>query len=450
MTFPAPIFAAWKHRIFLAKIVHIPPEGYSKWQLYLSFAIVAWKEREIMYQAETGKQENSTIGKALIAMSGGVDSSMAAALMQEKGYSCIGVTMKLYQNEDIVSCPQGDTVCSADVDPCCTVSDDMLPGYPEDLSDSRTCCSLEDAEDAAAVARKLKMPFYVFNFTDDFRCKVMDRFVNCYLKGETPNPCIDCNRYMKFEKLYERARMLGCDQIATGHYVRTGWNEKTGRWQMRIAADRSKDQSYVLYSLSQEQLAHTCFPLGGMTKAQVRELAAEYGFSNAGKRDSQDICFVPDGHYGKFIEHYLGRKLPEGNFVTEDGKVLGKHKGIIYYTVGQRKGLGIAAEYPYYVKEIRPETNEVVLCPHEGLFQSTLFARDMNWVSVAEPAGKIRAQAKIRYRHVAQPGEAEVLGNGLLRFTFDEPQRAVTKGQSLVLYDGELVLGGGIICGEPL
>lgn len=353
--------------------------------------------------------------KALIAMSGGVDSSVAAALMREKGYECIGAMMKLYRNGDAAA--------------------------------GKTCRSADDAEDAAAVAGKLGMPFYVFRFTEEFRCQVMDRFVNGYLRGETPNPCIDCNRYMKFEKLYERARMLNCEKIVTGHYARIGWNEESGRWQMRTALDRAKDQSYVLHLLTQEQLSHVCFPLGELTKEEVRKLAQNYGFFNAEKRDSQDICFVPDGHYEKFIEKYTGNAAPEGNFVTAQGEVLGRHKGIIHYTVGQRKGLGIAAEHPWYVKEIRPETNEVVLCEHEELFRRKLIAQDVNWVSVPAPEREIRVQAKIRYRHSPQPATAQVLEGGRLRVIFDEPQRAITKGQSVVLYDGDLVLGGGKICG---
>lgn len=360
--------------------------------------------------------------KALIAMSGGVDSSVAAALMQEKGYECIGAMMKLYRNEDLAA------------------------GQEEDVEAGKTCCSADDAEDAAAVARKLGMPFYVFRFTEEFRCQVMDRFVDSYLRGETPNPCIDCNRYMKFEKLYERALLLGCEKIVTGHYARIGRDEESGRWQMRKALDQAKDQSYVLYSLTQEQLSHVCFPLGELTKEEVRGLAQGYGFFNAGKRDSQDICFVPDGHYENFIEKYTGKTAPEGNFVTAQGEVLGRHKGIIHYTVGQRKGLGIAAAHPWYVKEIRPETNEVVLCEHEELFQRELIAEDVNWVSIPAPEREIRVQAKIRYRHSPQPATAQVLEDGRLRVLFDEPQRAITKGQSAVLYDGALVLGGGKIC----
>ncbi len=358
--------------------------------------------------------------RALIAMSGGVDSSVAAALMQREGYDCVGAMMKLHRSADMME--------------------------PDGMDRGKACCSADDAEDAAAVARKLGMPFYVFPFAEEFRCQVMERFVNSYLNGETPNPCIDCNRYMKFEKLYERAEILGCERIVTGHYARIDRGEKTGRWQMRRALDRTKDQSYVLYQLTQEQLSHVRFPLGALTKERVRELAQEYGFFNAGKKDSQDICFVPDGKYEKFIEEYTGEKVPEGNFVAEDGRILGRHKGIIHYTVGQRRGLGIAAAFPYYVKEIRPESNEVVLCAHEELFQKTLYARDVNWVSIPEPAGKIQVQAKIRYRHEPQSATAEMLKSGLLKVTFEEPQRAITKGQSVVLYDRELVLGGGKIC----
>ena len=363
------------------------------------------------------------MAKALIAMSGGVDSSVAAALMREKGYDCVGAMMKLYRNEDIAE---------------------------DAAKTTKTCCTADDAEDAAAVARKLGMPFYVFHFAEEFRRQVMDRFVESYGNGETPNPCIDCNRYMKFEKLYERAMLLGCEKIATGHYARVCFDAAGGRWQMRKALDQTKDQSYVLYSLTQEQLSHVCFPLGEFEKAEVRKLAGKYGFFNADKQDSQDICFVPDGHYEKFIAKYTGKESEEGNFVAEDGRILGRHKGIIHYTVGQRKGLGIAAAHPYYVKEIRAASNEVVLCAHEGLFQRTLYAQDVNWVSIPEPAGEIRAQAKIRYRHAPQPAIAKMAENGLLKVTFDEPQRAITKGQAVVLYDGELVLGGGRICGISL
>lgn len=355
--------------------------------------------------------------KALIAMSGGVDSSVAAALMQEEGYPCIGAMMQLYEKK-------------------------TLRGEEDERDLGR-----DDAKDAAKVAEKLGMPFHLFRFTEEFRCQVMERFVGSYLNGETPNPCIDCNRYMKFEKLLEKAKLLGCEKIATGHYARIDYDEASGRWQMRKALDQSKDQSYVLYLLTQEQLSCVCLPLGELTKDEVRILTQKYGFLNADKRDSQDICFVPDGHYEKFIEEYRKEAVPEGNFVTEDGEILGRHKGIIHYTVGQRKGLGIAAAFPYYVKEIRPDSNEVVLCAHEELFRRTLLAKEVNWVSISAPKGEIRGQAKIRYRHSPQPATAKVLEDGILQVTFDEPQRAITKGQSVVLYDGELVLGGGKICG---
>lgn len=406
-------------------------------------------------------EENNRQPKALIAMSGGVDSSVSAALMQEMGYDCIGAMMKLYEGEDIAGSEGTAKEKSGGREPEDVVSENRICRMEREIlvenraccaaegtaKEGKTCCAADDAEDAALVARKLGMPFYVFRFTEEFRHQVMERFVSSYLKGETPNPCIDCNRYMKFEKLYERALILGCDKIVTGHYARISRDEKSGRWQMRKAADQTKDQSYVLYQLTQEQLSHVCFPLGELTKDRVRELAQEHGFYNADKQDSQDICFVPDGHYEKFIEAYTGKTVPPGNFVTKDGEIIGRHKGIIHYTVGQRRGLGIAAPSPYYVKEIRPESNDVVLCSDEELFQRTLFAEEANWVSIPEPAGKIRVEAKIRYRHKPAAATAEMTERGLLKVTFDEPQRAITKGQSVVLYDGDLVLGGGKICG---
>ena len=252
--------------------------------------------------------------KTLIAMSGGVDSSVAAYLIKSQGYDCIGCTMKLYDNEDI------------------------------GISHNRTCCSLDDVEDARSVAYKIGMPYYVFNFKDGFREKVIEKFVRCYESGDTPNPCIDCNRYMKFDKLYERAKILGCEYIVTGHYARIEYDGE--RYLLKKALDETKDQSYVLYSLTQEQLAHTLFPLGNMRKTEVRKIAEEKGFFNADKPDSQDICFVPNGKYAEFLENYTGKAYPEGTFLSVDGTVLGKHKGIVRYTVGQHKGLGIPSEKP--------------------------------------------------------------------------------------------------------
>ena len=387
--------------------------------------------------------------RALIAMSGGVDSSVAAALMLKMGYECIGVTMKLYSNEDIGVCR------------------------------THTCCSLDDVEDARAVAGRLGMRYYVFNFADDFQAKVIDKFIRTYEEGGTPNPCIDCNRYMKFDKLYDRARELSCDTIVTGHYARTHYDEESGRWQLLRSENPAKDQTYVLYAMTQDQLAHTVFPLGSYRdKEQVRQTAEEYGFVNAQKPDSQDICFVQNGDYGDFIERQTGHTYPHGRFVDEDGRVLGEHKGLIRYTIGQRKGLGLALPHPMYVKAKDMERNEVILSEDSGLYSSRLEAGDFNWIwwpdaektchaediengtrqhNAGAYAGQrrpaagtvLRATAKPRYRAVEAAGTAVVLDDGGVSFTFDEPQRALTLGQALVLYDGERVIGGGTITRVP-
>lgn len=356
--------------------------------------------------------------KILIAMSGGVDSSVTAALMKEAGNECMGVTMKLYDNEDIY------------------------------ISREKSCCTVDDIEDARAVANRMDIPYYVVNFKDDFKCKVMDRFVDSYLQGITPNPCIDCNRHLKFTQLYEKAKELGCDAIATGHYATVMWDEMRGRYVLRKAANPEKDQSYVLYSLTQEQLSHTIFPLGVYPKEKVRELAEESGLINARKKDSQDICFIPDGDYKKFIENYRGNVSLPGNFVLEDGTVIGQHKGIIYYTIGQRKGLGISAKAPLFVKEIRPETNEVVLSDNDALFTDTLYASNFNWIAVEglRQGETLNCLAKIRYKHKESPATVTAEGD-LIKVVFDEPQRAITKGQAVVLYDGDIVVGGGTIVG---
>ena len=351
--------------------------------------------------------------KTLIAMSGGVDSSVAAYLIKSQGYDCIGCTMKLYDNEDI------------------------------GISHNRTCCSLDDVEDARSVAYKIGMPYYVFNFKDGFREKVIEKFVRCYESGDTPNPCIDCNRYMKFDKLYERARLLGCEYIATGHYARI--EEYNGQYVLRKAIDETKDQSYVLYSLTQEQLAHTLFPLGSMRKTEVREIAEKNGFFNADKPDSQDICFVPNGKYAEFLEHYTGKAYPEGNFLSVDGAVLGKHKGIVRYTVGQHKGLGISSEEPLYVKEINTKENTVTLCKEQELYSKEVIVRDINWIAGEAPKGEIRCKAKVRYRQKEQWATVMLIGETTVKIVFDEPQRAITPGQAAVLYNGDIVLGGGTI-----
>ena len=316
--------------------------------------------------------------KILIAMSGGVDSSVAAGLLCRDGNECIGATMKLYHNEDA--------------------------GIPR----AHTCCSLDDVEDARSVCYKLGMPYYVFNFSDDFGEKIIDKFVRSYETGLTPNPCIDCNRYMKFDKLYERAKILGCDHIATGHYARI--TQENGHYQLRKAARQSD-------------------------------------FINADKPDSQDICFVPDGDYAKIIELRTGKKAEPGNFIDKDGHILGRHSGIIRYTIGQHRGLGLSLSQKYFVCEIRPENNTVVLGASEDLFHRGVKVRDMHWIAGSAPGESFRCKAKLRYRHPEQPVSVTVLDNGEVRLLFDEPQRAPTPGQYAVLYDGDIVLGGGVIAG---
>lgn len=353
--------------------------------------------------------------KVLIAMSGGVDSSVAAALLKSEGYECAGVTMKLYENE------------------------------VNDTAAAKTCCSADDVYDARSVAASLGIPYYVFNFKDDFSKQVIDRFVYAYENGMTPNPCIDCNRYMKFEKLHLKAKTLGYDYVATGHYARVEYDEKSGRYLLKKGLDTNKDQSYVLYSMTQEQLAHTRFPLGGYTKDKIRQIAYEYGFVNAKKRDSQDICFVPDGDYAGFIKRYTGKEYESGNFINRNGDILGNHKGIIYYTIGQRKGLGLSLKEPAYVCEKRLASNEVVLGKNEELFTDALIAKDFNWIAYESPEKEIKVTAKTRYSQTEKPAHAKVRGDGSVEVIFDEPVRAVTKGQAVVLYDGDLVVGGGRI-----
>lgn len=349
--------------------------------------------------------------KALIGMSGGVDSSVAAYLMQQAGFDCIGATMRLYANQ---------------------------AEEPES-----SCCSLEDVEDARSVAYRLGMPFYVFNFSDDFRVKVMDAFVEAYEHGLTPNPCIECNRHLKFDRFLRRAQELGCAYIVTGHYAQIA--EKRGRYLLKKAADAAKDQTYFLYTLTQEQLAHTRFPLGRLTKAEVRAIAEEKGFINAKKHDSQDICFVPDGDYMAFMERYTGRRYTPGDYLDRDGKVVGQHKGAVGYTLGQRKGLGIALGAPVYVCGKDMEKNTVTVGPNEALFHRTLLANDMNWFPFDSLTEPMRVKAKTRSRMAEQPAAVYPEENGAVRVEFDEPQRAITPGQAVVLYDGDTVVGGGTI-----
>ncbi len=351
--------------------------------------------------------------KALIAMSGGVDSSVAAALMLKKGFDCMGCTMRLYEN-------------------------DMIG---EDLFG--TCCSLKDTQDARAVCEKLGIEYNIYHYEAEFTKNVIEPFVCSYERGETPNPCIRCNKYLKFDILYEKAKALGYDNIVTGHYARIV--ERDGHFYLLKALDPKKDQSYVLYDLTEEQLSHTYFPLGEMTKNEAREIAAEYGFVNKDKKDSQDICFVPDGDYAAMIKRYRNKDYPKGDFVDLQGNVLGTHEGIINYTIGQRRGLGIPADRRLYVKRLDTENNRVILADDEDLFDKEVMVREFNWITGDAPSEPIRCQAKIRYRHKEQPATATIFADGKARIVFDEPQRAITPGQSAVLYDGEIVLGGGII-----
>ncbi|MBQ8407507.1 MAG: tRNA 2-thiouridine(34) synthase MnmA [Clostridia bacterium] len=351
--------------------------------------------------------------KALIAMSGGVDSSVAAYLAKKAGLECIGCTMRLFRNEDV------------------------------GISHVKTCCSLDDVEDAQSVAHKIGIPYYVFNFSDGFREKVIEKFVRSYESGATPNPCIDCNRYMKFDKLYERAKILGCEYIVTGHYARI--EKQDGKYVLKKALDETKDQSYVLYSLTQEQLEHALFPLGNMSKSDARRIAEENGFINADKPDSQDICFVPNGKYAEFLEYYTGKSYSAGRFIYSDGTVLGEHKGIVRYTVGQHKGLGISSEEPLYVKAINAEDNTVTLCKERELYSKDVFVNNFNWISSEAPQSEIRCVAKIRYRQKEQWATVMPINETAVKIVFDKPQRAVTPGQAAVLYSDDTVLGGGTI-----
>lgn len=352
------------------------------------------------------------MAKALIAMSGGVDSSVAAHLTLQAGYEGIGCTMQLF-----------------------------------DSGDSSACGASDDVRDAQAVARRLGMPHHVFDFTEAFRSQVIGKFIRCYQCGKTPNPCIECNRHLKFEKLLEQAQRLGCDKIVTGHYAQIA--ETDSGYQLRRGADASKDQSYVLYMLTQEQLAHILLPLGGLTKAEVRSIAEEQGFVNAHKHDSQDICFVPDGDYARVIQAYTGETPAAGDFVDLQGNVIGRHEGLIHYTVGQRRGLGIAIGKPAYVCGLDVPQNRVVIGTNDDLFTDTCTVETVNWIAGTPPHEPVHCQAKIRYRHPAQPAVVTFTDEHTAVLKFDAPQRAITAGQAAVFYDGEIVLGGGEIHSVP-
>lgn len=358
--------------------------------------------------------------KVVVGMSGGVDSSVAAWILKEQGYEVIGVTMQIWQDED-------QTV----------------------QEENGGCCGLSAVDDARRVAAQLQIPYYVMNFKSEFRHSVIDYFVKEYTCGRTPNPCIACNRYVKWEALLNRSMAIGASFIATGHYARIS-RLPNGRYALRTSATARKDQTYALYNLTQEQLARTLMPVGNYAKDDIRKMAADLHLPVASKPDSQDICFVPDGDYAGFIENTVCHRFPEGNFVLSDGTVVGRHKGIIHYTVGQRKGLGLSLGRPVFVLEIRPETNEVVVGSNEEAMSRYVRADHLNFMSVEDLKEPVRVFAKIRYNHKGAWCTVEKTGDDEILCTFDEPVRAITPGQAVVLYDGEYVLGGGTITGSGI
>ena len=353
--------------------------------------------------------------RVVVGMSGGVDSSVAAWLLKEQGYDVIGVTMQIWQDEE------------------------------EKLQEENGgCCGLTAVDDARRVAASLDIPYYVMNFKREFKENVIDYFVDEYIGGRTPNPCIACNRFVKWESLLKRSMDIGADYIATGHYARVE-QLPNGRYAVRTSATGRKDQTYALYNLTQEQLKRTLMPVGGYTKEEIREMAAKMNLPVAHKPDSQDICFVPDGDYASFIEKTADQTFPQGNFVLADGTIVGRHNGIIHYTVGQRKGLGVAMGYPVFVLAIRPETNEVVLGKAEESLSRYVRADWINFMSVEDLKEPKKVWAKIRYNHKGAWCTVERTGEDEILCTFDEPLRAAAPGQAVVLYDGEYVLGGGTI-----
>ncbi|MBQ7776793.1 MAG: tRNA 2-thiouridine(34) synthase MnmA [Lachnospiraceae bacterium] len=354
--------------------------------------------------------------KVVVGMSGGVDSSVAAYLLKKSGYDVIGVTMQIWQDEEVAA-----------------------------QEENGGCCGLSAVDDARRVAQHLDIPYYVMNFKQEFKCNVVDYFVEEYLQGRTPNPCIACNRYVKWESLLQRSLEIGADYIATGHYARID-KLPNGRFTIRNSVTAAKDQTYALYNLTQEQLARTLMPVGEYAKEEIRRIAQEAGLPVANKPDSQDVCFVPDGNYAGFIEEVAGERVPgPGNFVTPDGKILGTHKGITHYTIGQRRGLELPMGERVFVTEIRPQTNEVVIGKNEDIFVDKVLCDRVNYMAMEDLAEPRRAMAKIRYNHKGEYCMLEKLPDGKVLCRFEQPVRAATPGQAVVFYDGEYVLGGGTI-----
>jgi tRNA-uridine 2-sulfurtransferase len=362
---------------------------------------------------------NPAMGKSkvVVGMSGGVDSSVTAGLLLRQGYDVVGVTLNLWPE---------------------------LDGIDENSRED-ACCALGAVEDARRVADALGIPYYVVNFRETFEEKVVKDFVNEYARGRTPNPCVRCNQFIKFDALLARAPLFGAEYVATGHYVRVEQDQETRRWLLRTAADPSKDQSYVLYVMTQERLARARFPLGALTKAETRRLAEEWGLPVAKKPESQDICFVPYKRYGEFLEKHAPQTVAPGPIVDAAGAVLGEHKGIAFHTVGQRRGLNLNVLEPRYVTGLQAETNTVVVGTLDDLLRRDCALEDVNWVKIAEPSAPIRTLARIRYRAQPVPATVHAAPGNRARVEFDEPQRAVTPGQAVVFYDGEYVVGGGTI-----
>ncbi len=354
--------------------------------------------------------------KVMLGMSGGVDSSVAAAILLRQGYEVIGVTLQIWQDMD-----------------------------EERQKSEGGCCSLSAVDDARRVANKLGIPYYVLNFKDIFNKTVIEYFKEEYFKGRTPNPCIACNRHVKWQAMLDKALSMGIDYIATGHYAKVMQDAATGRFILKKSVTDRKDQTYALYNLNQQQLSHTLMPVGDYTKDEIREIAKEIGLSVASKPDSQEICFIHDNDYGKFLSENSDKKIVPGKFIDTKGNVLGNHKGIVHYTVGQRKGLGIAFGKPMFVVAVNPENNTVVLGDDSEVFSETLTASDLNFISIEKPMDGMRVNAKIRYSAKEAPATINVIDKNTIRVVFDTPQRAITPGQSVVFYDGDIVVGGGTI-----